>query len=116
MNDAQPDSRDKESERPEEAQLSIYLFIFPLTHTLQLFAETSQPVSLVNRPRADCLSCKQMSTKPTFDKLMAEEVPLQRAALDLEGGNMPSCLSFFEQYFKCFGPHPFRFRRNSKSP
>lgn len=47
-----------------------------------------------------------MTTRPTFEQLKAEEIPLQSAAVDLEGGSMPTCLTLFERYFKCFGaPH-----------
>lgn len=46
---------------------------------------------------------KTEMSRPTLEQLTAEEVPLQAAAVDLEGGTMPSCLKFFEHYFKCFG-------------
>lgn len=39
----------------------------------------------------------------TFDELVLEEVPIQRASVAMEGG-MPSCLTLFDNFFLCYCP------------
>lgn len=36
-----------------------------------------------------------------FDQLVAEEIPIQRASVAMEGG-MPSCLTLFDNYLLCY--------------
>ena len=43
-----------------------------------------------------------MATTRTFAALVAEELPLQSAAVDMEGGTMPSCLKLFDRYLSCY--------------
>lgn len=37
----------------------------------------------------------------TFDALVLEELPIQRASVAMEGG-MPSCLTLFDNFFLCY--------------
>ncbi len=44
-------------------------------------------------------------TKPTFDQLVQEEVPIQSASVAMEGG-MPSCLTLFDNFLLCYCKSP----------
>jgi hypothetical protein len=35
-------------------------------------------------------------------ELTREELPLQSASVDMEGGNMPSCMTLFDRYLACY--------------
>lgn len=56
------------------------------------------------RGRQGCL-CLALSISPmapkSFDQLVAEEVPIQRASVAMAGG-MPSCLTLFDEALACY--------------
>ncbi|KAI5479163.1 hypothetical protein MNV49_004023 [Pseudohyphozyma bogoriensis] len=63
------------------------------------FASTSQPVG----PTASTSTLPAPPPKPerTFESLVEEELPIQRASVAMEGG-MPTCLTLFDNFFLCY--------------
>lgn len=88
-------------------KLSSYVDLYKLLYCVIVLTPTRLSY-LKKEPKLTWFGCltgfRRMASK-TFPELVHEELPLQSASVDMEGGSLPSCMALFDRYLSCYCEH-----------
>lgn len=74
-----------------------------LTGRAQPEAAIADQVEQTDQPQESTRSSEPtlVRRERTFEQLVQEEIPIQRASLAMQGGP-PKCMTLFDEFFSCF--------------